>query len=184
MSAWWHTVAQLHSKPRNKSNRNQNEPRALYRMKGKRAMHQLCPHCQHPFPSKEIWLKSVLSCTKCEQTSCFGNFRQWLASSLIALLSMFLCLLLLPQLGYPFGLLLTIAISILMFAASVKLWVRPVPYQRLFPDNKVGSSWPDFIFEQTKCGLLQQLHWIKHFYLMHQIEIGIEVRLMRVTDDD
>ncbi len=105
-----------------------------------RLMHRLCPHCQHPFPSKDIWLKAVLTCAECQEASCFGNFRQWLTCGLIALMSVFIGLLILPKLNHLFGLILLIAVSLTIFAVCIYFFIRPVPYQRSRENRKAGST--------------------------------------------
>lgn len=105
-----------------------------------RLMHRLCPHCEHPFSSKDIWLKAVLTCGECQKVSCFGNFKQWLLCGLIALISVFIGLIALPKPDYLFGLILLIAASLTVFAVSIRFLIRPVPYQRSRENKKAGST--------------------------------------------
>ena len=102
-------------------------------------MHRLCPHCQHPFPKKDIWLKAVLTCDECQKVSCFGNFKQWLSCGLIALISVFIGLLVLPKPDHLFGLILLIAASLTVFTVSIRFLIRPVPYQRSRENKEAGS---------------------------------------------
>lgn len=103
-------------------------------------MHRLCPHCQHPFPTKDIWLKAVLTCTECHAESCFGNFKQWLSCGLIALISVFIGLLVLPKPDHLFDLILLIAASLTVFTVSIRFLIRPVPYQRSRENKEAGSA--------------------------------------------
>lgn len=120
--------------------RNRWDPTTRKKIGETRLKHRLCPNCRHPFPSKDIWLKAVLTCGECKEESCFGNLKQWLSCGLIALTSVFIGLLVLPQLTHIFGLLLLIATSLTIFTICIRFFIRPVAYQRSRENKDAGTA--------------------------------------------
>lgn len=92
-------------------------------------MNTACPHCQHPLSKKDLFVRAKIACPHCKQLSCYGNFWQWLAAAVSALVITLMSLVGLQQFGGIWVLILSMTLGLSALGVAMIFLIKPVPYQ-------------------------------------------------------